>query len=110
MKSYFTRLLLSDMDRQLISIIIDIISFLLVAFLTCCFFLTESYLLAFCESDRKTELLQFLEVLGIKKISSLKYVKSIFKSLGRLKLESFAERFLLELKVIGSMHSVSPPH
>uniref|UniRef100_A0A6V7QU75 PROP1-like PPR domain-containing protein n=1 Tax=Ananas comosus var. bracteatus TaxID=296719 RepID=A0A6V7QU75_ANACO len=64
--------------------------------------LAESYLLAFCESDRKTELLQFLEVLGIKKISSLKYVKSIFKSLGRLKLESFAERFLLELKVIGT--------
>ncbi|XP_020103788.1 pentatricopeptide repeat-containing protein At4g04790, mitochondrial-like isoform X2 [Ananas comosus] len=64
--------------------------------------LAESYLLAFCESDRKTELLQFLEVLGIKKISSLKYVKSIFKSLGRLKLESFAERSLLELKVIGT--------
>ncbi|XP_073009232.1 pentatricopeptide repeat-containing protein At4g04790, mitochondrial-like isoform X3 [Typha latifolia] len=64
--------------------------------------LAESYLLAFCESDRKKELLQLLEVVDVRKVSSLKYVASIFKSLGRFQLETFSEKFLLELKTTGT--------
>lgn len=64
--------------------------------------LAESYLLAFCDSDRKEELLQLLEVLDIRKISSLDHVATMFKSLGRLQLQKFAEKFILELKTSGA--------
>ncbi|KAJ6792808.1 pentatricopeptide repeat-containing protein, mitochondrial-like isoform X1 [Iris pallida] len=63
-----------------------------------CYNLAESYLLAFCDSDRKEELLELLEVLDVSKISSLKYAASIFKSLGRLQLENFFKKFILTVK------------
>ena len=69
--------------------------------------LTESYLLAFCESDRKEELLKLLEVLDISKISSFNHVATIFKSLGRTQLQKFAEKFILELKTTGIQLCVS---
>ncbi|KAJ6423265.1 hypothetical protein OIU84_024246 [Salix udensis] len=60
--------------------------------------LRENYLLALCESDQKNYLLQLLETMDITKFSSLGHLTSIFKSLGRLSLESFAKKFLLVLK------------
>ncbi|KAL9345903.1 hypothetical protein Peur_060756 [Populus x canadensis] len=60
--------------------------------------LRENYLLALCESDQKNYLLQLLETVDITKLSSLGNAVSIFKSLGRLSLESYVEKFLLVLK------------
>ncbi|XP_062169018.1 pentatricopeptide repeat-containing protein At4g04790, mitochondrial-like isoform X2 [Alnus glutinosa] len=60
--------------------------------------LRENYLLALCESDRKEELLQLLEIVDITKLSPPDFVANIFKSLGRLLLESFAEKFLIAFK------------
>ncbi|KAG8658130.1 pentatricopeptide repeat-containing protein At4g04790, mitochondrial isoform X3 [Manihot esculenta] len=60
--------------------------------------LQENYLLALCETDQKNELLQLSEIIDITKVSSLGNAVSIFKSLGRLLLESLAEKFLLEFK------------
>lgn len=65
--------------------------------LTC---VAEYYLLALCESDRKKEILQLLESMDITKFSSPDY---IFRCLGRLLLESFAEKFLLEFKACGML-------
>ncbi|KAI8009624.1 Pentatricopeptide repeat-containing protein [Camellia lanceoleosa] len=50
----------------------------------------ESYLLALCESDQKKELLLTIISLG--------HLPNIFRSLGRLLLESFVKKFILELK------------
>jgi hypothetical protein len=61
----------------------------------------ENYLLALCESDRKKELLQVLEIVDITKLSPPNLVANIFKSLGRLLLESFAEKFLFAFKTCG---------
>ncbi|KAL6975312.1 hypothetical protein U1Q18_024108 [Sarracenia purpurea var. burkii] len=58
----------------------------------------ENYLLALCESERKKEILQLLEIIDITKFSSLDQLASIFRSLGRLSLESFLEKFILALK------------
>ncbi|KAJ0984463.1 hypothetical protein J5N97_002819 [Dioscorea zingiberensis] len=60
--------------------------------------LAESYLLAFGESDWKTEFLQLIKVFDIRKISSFNYIASIFKFLGRWKLDSFLEKFIFALK------------
>lgn len=60
--------------------------------------LAENYLLAFGENDRKAEFLQLLKVLDIRKISSLKYIASIFKFLGRWKWDNFLEKFIFALK------------
>ncbi|KAJ7948482.1 Pentatricopeptide repeat-containing protein [Quillaja saponaria] len=60
--------------------------------------LGESYLLALCESNRKKELIQLLEIIDITKLSSTEYVTNIFKSLGRLLLESYAEKLLFAFK------------
>ncbi|KAJ7981613.1 Pentatricopeptide repeat-containing protein [Quillaja saponaria] len=60
--------------------------------------LLESYLLALCESDRKKELLQLLEIVDITMLSSTECIAKIFISLGRLLLESYAEKFLFEFK------------
>ncbi|XP_018810795.2 pentatricopeptide repeat-containing protein At4g04790, mitochondrial [Juglans regia] len=60
--------------------------------------LRDNCLLALCESDRKTELLQLLEIVDITKLSPPDYVANIFKSFGRLLLESFAEKFLVAFK------------
>ncbi|KAJ6887042.1 hypothetical protein NC651_027408 [Populus alba x Populus x berolinensis] len=57
----------------------------------------ENYLLALCESDQKNYLLQLLETVDVTKLSSLGNAVSIFKSLGRLSLESYVEKFLLVL-------------
>ncbi|KAM1582839.1 hypothetical protein ACFX10_030524 [Malus domestica] len=64
--------------------------------------LQENYLLALCERDRTTEILQLLERMDITKISSLPFVDSIFRCLGRQLLDSFAEKFLLEFKACDS--------
>ncbi|KAJ3671360.1 hypothetical protein LUZ60_007439 [Juncus effusus] len=69
--------------------------------------LAESYLLAFCESDRKKELSQLLEFLEINEVSKPKYVTIIFKSLGRLELEHFAEKFLSEIHKSGGENFTS---
>lgn len=61
----------------------------------------ENYLLALCESDRTKEILQLLERMDVTKISSLPFVDSIFRCLGRQLLNSFAEKFLLEFKACG---------
>lgn len=61
----------------------------------------ENYLLALCQSDRKGEILQLLELMDITQISSLDFVASIFRCLGRLLLESYAEKFLLSFKACG---------
>ncbi|KAK8706080.1 hypothetical protein V6N13_049658 [Hibiscus sabdariffa] len=58
----------------------------------------ENYLLALCESGRKEDLMQLLEVFDITRMSSMNQVAVIFKSLGRLSLDSFVEKFLLTLK------------
>ncbi|XP_027063297.2 pentatricopeptide repeat-containing protein At4g04790, mitochondrial-like isoform X2 [Coffea arabica] len=59
----------------------------------------QSYLLAFCESNRKKELLPLLEAFDITKVSSMEHLVNIFRSLGKLSLDLFAERFLLALKM-----------
>ncbi|PNY06985.1 PPR containing plant-like protein [Trifolium pratense] len=59
--------------------------------------LRESYLLALCESDRKTQILDVLKNIDITKITSAKSISNIFQSLGRLLLESDAENLLLDL-------------
>lgn len=58
----------------------------------------ENYLLALCESDRKIDILQLLETIDIRKISLLDHLASIFKSLGRLLLESDAKKYILAFK------------
>ncbi|GMH05708.1 hypothetical protein Nepgr_007548 [Nepenthes gracilis] len=62
--------------------------------------LRENYLLALCERDRRKELLELLEVVDVAKLSSDNVVR-IFKSLGRLSLQSSAEKFILTLKTNG---------
>ncbi|KAI4366131.1 hypothetical protein MLD38_022049 [Melastoma candidum] len=57
-------------------------------------------ILALCESDRK-ELLQLLESVDMTKIQSVECVKRVFGSLGRLQMDSLAEKFLLELYTSG---------
>ncbi|KAJ0106173.1 hypothetical protein Patl1_19502 [Pistacia atlantica] len=59
----------------------------------------ENYLLALCESKRKREFVQLLETVDITKVSSLDHVMSIFKFLGKLVLEYFAEKYLVELTI-----------
>ncbi|KMZ57990.1 hypothetical protein ZOSMA_7G00190 [Zostera marina] len=60
--------------------------------------LAESYLLAFCESDRKEELLQLLEFVDIRRFSSSRYFCSIFNSLGRLLLDDKAGSLIVTLQ------------
>ncbi|XP_058730510.1 pentatricopeptide repeat-containing protein At4g21880, mitochondrial-like [Vicia villosa] len=60
--------------------------------------LRESYLLALCESDRKTEILDVLKNIDITKLASAKCISNIFQSMGRLQLESDAENLLLDLR------------
>ncbi|KAE9599793.1 hypothetical protein Lal_00045672 [Lupinus albus] len=60
--------------------------------------LRESYLLALCESEQKKQILDLLEIVDIKKLSSTESVSKIFQALGRLLLEHVAEKFLLDFK------------
>ncbi|RZC58365.1 hypothetical protein C5167_005660 [Papaver somniferum] len=65
--------------------------------------LTESYLLALCESDRYVkELVKLLSVIDVTKVSSQDYLSNIFKSLGKHELKIFAEKFILALKASGT--------
>ncbi|TVU33514.1 hypothetical protein EJB05_25337 [Eragrostis curvula] len=56
--------------------------------------IAESYMLAFAESGRKKDLIALLELLDLTKVSGSKYISNIFKSLGRLELENYAEKLL----------------
>ncbi|WCJ37205.1 Pentatricopeptide repeat (PPR) superfamily protein [Euphorbia peplus] len=60
--------------------------------------LQEYYFLALCERDRQLEMLELSEIVDITRFSSFEHVVTIFKSLGRLLLESLATKFLLALK------------
>lgn len=64
--------------------------------------LAESYLLALCENDMEEELIQLLEAFDVKSVSSLGIASCIFKSIGRLKLEIFFEKFILAFKIRGT--------
>lgn len=60
--------------------------------------LRESYLMALCESDRKTQILDVLKNIDITKLSSVEFIANIFESLGRLMLESVVDDLLLDLR------------
>ncbi|KAL6125684.1 hypothetical protein ACLB2K_073738 [Fragaria x ananassa] len=60
--------------------------------------LQENYFSVLCETGRTKEILRLLESMDITKLSSPYFVARIFKCLGRLLLESFAEKLLLEFK------------
>ncbi|KAK6132919.1 hypothetical protein DH2020_033303 [Rehmannia glutinosa] len=61
-------------------------------------YLRECLLMALCESDRREEFLMLLKTLDITKVSPVTSIERVFRSLGKLLLESYAERFLLALK------------
>lgn len=63
---------------------------------------TESYMLAFAESDRKVDFISLLELLDLTKASGSMYISSIFKSLGRLELADYAEKLLQEMRSKGN--------
>ncbi|XP_022877504.1 pentatricopeptide repeat-containing protein At4g04790, mitochondrial-like isoform X1 [Olea europaea var. sylvestris] len=58
----------------------------------------ENLLLALCESDRKEDILLLLEAFDITKVTSVECKVSIFKSLGKLSLESIVVDFMRTLK------------
>ncbi|KAI5387527.1 hypothetical protein KIW84_073580 [Lathyrus oleraceus] len=60
--------------------------------------LRENYLLALCESDRKTQILDVLKNIDMTKLTSAKCISNIFQSMGRLALESDADNLLLDLR------------
>lgn len=64
--------------------------------------LAENYLLALCKNDMQKEILQLLELVDVTKVSSLKFLTDIFKSLGRLALESYVEKFILAFRMAGT--------
>ncbi|XP_020593997.1 pentatricopeptide repeat-containing protein At4g04790, mitochondrial isoform X2 [Phalaenopsis equestris] len=64
--------------------------------------LAESYLLALCENDMEEELIQLLEAFDMGGILSLELASCISKSIGRLKLENFIEKFILAFKIRGT--------
>ncbi|XP_047340801.1 pentatricopeptide repeat-containing protein At4g04790, mitochondrial-like [Impatiens glandulifera] len=66
------------------------------------FSLKENYLLALCESNRKDDILQLLEIVDISRFSSTENIEKVFNSLGRLLLEPFAEKVILALKSHGT--------
>lgn len=61
----------------------------------------ENYLLALCESDRKTQILDVLKNIDMTKLTSAKCISNIFQSMGRLALESDADNLLLDLRACG---------
>ncbi|KAK6132956.1 hypothetical protein DH2020_033247 [Rehmannia glutinosa] len=65
-------------------------------------YLRECLLMALCESDRREEFLMLLKTLDITKVSPVTSIERVFRSLGKLLLESYAERFLLALKRSGT--------
>nr|XP_034598491.1 pentatricopeptide repeat-containing protein At4g04790, mitochondrial isoform X3 [Setaria viridis] len=63
--------------------------------------IAESYMLAFAESGRKEDLIALLDLLDLAKVSGSKYISNIFKSLGRLELENYAEKLLQGMRSKG---------
>ncbi|KAL6543198.1 hypothetical protein OROHE_010718 [Orobanche hederae] len=64
-------------------------------------YVLECLLMALCESHRRENILMLLESLDITKVSPVASIERVFRSLGKLLLEPFAERFLLALKRSG---------
>ncbi|KAJ1277772.1 hypothetical protein BS78_04G028900 [Paspalum vaginatum] len=63
--------------------------------------IAENYMLAFAESGRKQDLISFLNLLDLTKVSGSMYISTIFKSLGRLELENHAEKLLQGMRSRG---------
>ncbi|KAG2648324.1 hypothetical protein PVAP13_1NG042515 [Panicum virgatum] len=63
--------------------------------------IAESYMLAFAESGRKEDLIGLLDLLDLTKVSGSKYISNIFKSLGRLELENYADKLLQGMRSKG---------
>ncbi|CAN6234102.1 unnamed protein product [Urochloa humidicola] len=63
--------------------------------------IAESYMLAFAESGRKEDLIALLDLLDLMKVSGSKYISNIFKSLGKLELENYAEKLLQGMRSKG---------
>ncbi|KAE8779586.1 pentatricopeptide repeat-containing protein [Hordeum vulgare] len=59
--------------------------------------IAECYMLAFAESNRKMDFVTFLKLLDPTKVLGSKYVSSIFKYMGRLELETHAEKLLQKM-------------
>jgi hypothetical protein len=59
-------------------------------------------MLAFAESGRKRDMIALLELLDLTKVSDSKYISNILKSLGRLELESYAEKLLQGMRSKGN--------
>lgn len=78
------------------------------ALLNICF--AESYMLAFAESSRKEDLIALLDLLDLAKVSGSKYISNIFKSLGRLELENYAEKLLQGMRSKGNKSCASFPY
>ncbi|XP_078437473.1 pentatricopeptide repeat-containing protein At4g04790, mitochondrial-like [Wolffia australiana] len=60
--------------------------------------IAENYLLAFCVGDRKEEMLQLLNFLDVRHVSSMEYLSVIFQTLGKLSLENLAMDSFSSLK------------
>ena len=62
-------------------------------------------MLAFAESGRKEDLIALLDLLDLTKVSGSKYISNIFKSLGRLELENYADKLLQGMRSKGNKWS-----
>ena len=62
-------------------------------------------MLAFAESGRKEDLIALLDLLDLTKVSGSKYISNIFKSLGRLELENYADKLLQGMRSKGNESS-----
>jgi len=67
-------------------------------------------MLAFAESGRKEDLVALLDLLDLSKVSGSKYISNIFKSLGRLELENYAEKLLQGMRSKGNKLCASSPY
>ena len=59
-------------------------------------------MLAFAESGRKEDPIGLLDLLDLTKVSGSKYISNIFKSLGRLELENYADKLLQGMRSKGN--------
>ncbi|KAH0910445.1 hypothetical protein HID58_033766 [Brassica napus] len=60
--------------------------------------LQESYLLALCKKEQKDHLQRLFEIIDITKVRSSDLLANIFGYLGKFSLDSFARKFLWELR------------
>lgn len=65
----------------------------------------ENYLLGLCEGGREKELSQLFDITDIMKFASMNTVAAMFKSLGKLQMEAFVEKFLVFFKARGKFMS-----